>query len=102
MPSLGLMCGAGALPARMAAEARRQGWRVVAFTFPGAAALGGLAGALVGWGVPKEQALKYETQVKAGKFLVVARGKPEDVTRARGVLAPESPEHLDVYESAAL
>lgn len=27
------MCGAGVLPARMAAEAKRQGWRVVAFTF---------------------------------------------------------------------
>ena len=27
------MCGAGVLPARMAAEARRQGWRVVAFAF---------------------------------------------------------------------
>lgn len=31
--SLGLICGAGVLPARMALEARRQGWRVVAFTF---------------------------------------------------------------------
>jgi UDP-2,3-diacylglucosamine hydrolase len=31
--SLALICGAGVLPARMAAEARRQGWRVVAFTF---------------------------------------------------------------------
>ncbi len=31
--TLGLMSGAGRLPARMAAEARRQGWRVVAFTF---------------------------------------------------------------------
>jgi DUF1009 family protein len=31
--SLGLMCGAGVLPARMASEARRRGWRVVAFTF---------------------------------------------------------------------
>lgn len=30
------MCGAGLLPALMAAEARRQGWRVVAFAFPGA------------------------------------------------------------------
>jgi len=27
------MCGAGVLPARMAGEARRRGWRVVAFTF---------------------------------------------------------------------
>ena len=33
--ALGLMCGAGALPARMADEARRRGWRVVAFTFDG-------------------------------------------------------------------
>jgi DUF1009 family protein len=31
--ALGLMCGAGVLPARMAAHASRQGWRVVAFTF---------------------------------------------------------------------
>jgi len=36
MRSLGLMCGAGPLPARMALEARRQDWRIVAFTFPGA------------------------------------------------------------------
>ena len=40
MRSLGLMCGAGVLPARMAAQARRQGWRVVAFAFPGAPDLG--------------------------------------------------------------
>lgn len=31
--SLALMCGAGPLPARMAGEARQQGWRVVAFVF---------------------------------------------------------------------
>jgi DUF1009 family protein len=37
--ALGLMCGAGVLPARMAAEAKRQGWRVVAFTFGEASAL---------------------------------------------------------------
>jgi DUF1009 family protein len=47
MPSLGLMCGAGALPARMAAQARRQGWRVVAFAFPGAPDLTGLADTIV-------------------------------------------------------
>ena len=37
--SLGLMCGAGALPARMADEARRRGWRVLAFAFDDASAL---------------------------------------------------------------
>ncbi len=34
------MCGAGVLPARMAAAARRQGWRVVAFTFGDVPGLG--------------------------------------------------------------
>ena len=36
---LGLMAAAGALPARAAAEARRQGWRVTAFSFDDAPAL---------------------------------------------------------------
>jgi len=34
------MCGSGPLPARMAAEARRQGWRVVAFAFDDAPGVG--------------------------------------------------------------
>jgi DUF1009 family protein len=44
--TLGLMGGAGALPARMAAAARGQGWRVVAFAFgdaPGLAEAADLA-----------------------------------------------------------
>lgn len=65
------------------------------------AALGALSGALVGWGVPKEQALKYETQVKAGKFLVVARGHSEAIQKAKGLLEPEAPEDVEVYETAA-
>ena len=36
---LGLMAGAGVLPGRAAAEARRQGWRVVAFAFDDAPGL---------------------------------------------------------------
>jgi UDP-2,3-diacylglucosamine hydrolase len=47
MRSLALMCGAGTLPLRMAAEARRQQWRVVAFAFPGAPELGAAADAVV-------------------------------------------------------
>ena len=45
--SLGLMCGAGVLPARMAEEARRQGWRVVAFTFDAAPGIAERAEAVV-------------------------------------------------------
>jgi UDP-2,3-diacylglucosamine hydrolase len=37
------MCGAGVLPARMAAQARRQGWRVVAFPFGDAPGLDAVA-----------------------------------------------------------
>jgi len=37
------MCGAGTLPARMAEEARRQGWRIVAFTAPQAEEISTLA-----------------------------------------------------------
>ncbi len=45
--SLGLMCGAGVLPARMADEARRRGWRVVAFTFDEAAGVADRADTVV-------------------------------------------------------
>jgi UDP-2,3-diacylglucosamine hydrolase len=38
--TLGLMAGAGVLPALIAERARGQGWRVVEFAFPGAADLG--------------------------------------------------------------
>ena len=47
MRSLGLMCGAGPLPARMAVEAARLGWRIVAFTFPGATEPGGWADVVI-------------------------------------------------------
>lgn len=45
--SLGLMCGAGVLPARMADEARRRGWRVVAFAFDDAPGVAERAHAVV-------------------------------------------------------
>ncbi len=64
------------------------------------AALGALGGALVGWGVPRDQALKYETQVKAGKFLVIARGNAADIARGKALLAPDTPEHLEVFETS--
>ena len=36
----------------------------------GGAAAGGLVGALVGWGIPEEDAKYYEGEVKAGRYLV--------------------------------
>jgi len=36
----------------------------------GGAAVAGVAGALIGWGIPEEDAKYYEGEVKAGRFLV--------------------------------
>jgi DUF1009 family protein len=45
--TLGLMCGAGSLPRRMAEQARGRGWRVIAFTFDGAPDLAGVVARVV-------------------------------------------------------
>jgi uncharacterized membrane protein len=54
------------------------------------AAVGGAAGAFVaaltGLGIPKDSVVKYETEVKAGKFLILGRGTADLIERARGVL----------------
>jgi hypothetical protein len=50
----------------------------------GGAAAAGVAGALIGWGIPEEDARYYEGEVKAGRYLVtVDRGNRTD--DARGV-----------------
>ncbi len=47
---------------------------------------GGVLGALVGWGVSKKHILKYEEQLKAGKYLLIAQGSAEEVARAQNIL----------------
>src|SRR6187399_3033994 len=48
----------------------------------GGAAVAGIAGALIGWGIPEEDAKYYEGEVKAGRFLVtVDRDDRMDDTR---------------------
>jgi hypothetical protein len=61
-------------------------------------ALGSLGGALIGWGIPKDRALKYETHVKGGKFLLIARGEPQAITRARELLDHKRADHIEVYD----
>ncbi|MDB5351464.1 MAG: hypothetical protein JWN86_2711 [Planctomycetota bacterium] len=63
------------------------------------AAMGALSGALIGLGVPKNEALKYEAQVKAGKFLVIVHGPPERVERAKSLLSSETNEGVQVFQS---
>jgi hypothetical protein len=43
--------------------------------------------ALLNIGVPKDTALKYQSEIKAGKFVVVAHGTPEEVEQAHQILS---------------
>ena len=55
----------------------------------GAAVVGGmsaLGAGLYGIGIPKDSVLSYETQIKAGKFVVIAHGTPDDVATSKTVL----------------
>ncbi len=56
----------------------------------GATVVGGmsaLGAGLFSIGIPKDSVLSYETQIKAGKFVVIAHGMRDEVDKARTVLA---------------
>ncbi|MDE2276661.1 MAG: DUF1269 domain-containing protein [Burkholderiales bacterium] len=52
-----------------------------------AGGLSALVGALTGMGIPKDSVLRYETALKADKFLVVVTGSAADIRRAHEVLS---------------
>ena len=55
----------------------------------GALVLGGvsvLGAALISLGIPENSIVEYETEIKAGKFMLLAQGTSEDVEKAKEVL----------------
>lgn len=55
----------------------------------GAAIVGGLSAlgaGLYSIGVPKDSIVKYETALKAGKFLLIVHGTPENVATAKSIV----------------
>jgi hypothetical protein len=48
--------------------------------------LSALAGALASIGIPEHSVLKYETEIKAGKYLLLAHGTAAEVAHAREIL----------------
>jgi hypothetical protein len=77
------------------------------------ALLGGLEGAVTGaaaagvfgWlasiGISKQHILKYEQSVKAGKYLVIAHGPPDDVNKAKKILEGTKPTEVTAHGQAA-
>jgi len=63
----------------------------------GAIVVGGLSAigaGLYSLGIPKDSILRYETALKTGKFVRIARGSREDATRAKPILHQTQPEAL--------
>ncbi len=64
------------------------GWIIGALE--GAVVVGGLSAlgaGLYGMGIPKDSIVEYETQIKAGKFVVIAHGHPHNVSKIEGTLS---------------
>ena len=67
----------------------------------GAALLGGtsvIAAALVSLGIPNDEVLKYETEIKAGKFMLLAHGNKINIENARKVLGLHIPKENGMKE----
>jgi len=57
--------------------------------------LSAIGAALFGMGIPKDSVIKYETSLKADKFLVMAHGTAEEMVRAKDILGTFNPTSLD-------
>jgi hypothetical protein len=66
----------------------------------GAISVGGvtaLGAGLVSLGVPKDNVLKYESSIKAGKFLLISQGTVEEVNRTRDILQTAEAEEVEIH-----
>ena len=73
-------------------------WIVAALE--GAIFVGGLSAlgaGLFSLGIPKDSVVKYETSIKAGKFLLIAHGNAEEVEKARAILQTAAVEEVHFH-----
>ena len=74
------------------------GWIVGALEGAAVGATAGvLTAALTSIGIPEDSVVKYETAVKAGKFLVLARGTADMIDHARTVLGTTGASQLTAH-----
>lgn len=63
--------------------------------------LSALVGALTAIGVPKDSVLRYETELKADRFLVIVHAGAGDIRRAHELLASSGSSNVQVHTPAA-
>jgi hypothetical protein len=61
------------------------------------AGLGVIGGALASAGIPNDSVVKYETAIRAGKFVVTAHGTAAELDRARSVLRSKGKPDIASY-----
>lgn len=61
-----------------------------------------LGGALSSIGIPKDSILRYETALKANKFLLVAHGTTEEVEQAKSILLRSRADEALVHRDSAV
>lgn len=92
MPPLGIVAAAGPITPILVAA------------LEGAAVVGGvsaLSAALASVGLPHDQAVKYEADIAADRFLLIVHGTQQDVARARAILAEaDAPRALPFHQAA--
>ena len=67
-----------------------------------AAVIGGisaLGAALASIGIPENSILQYETSIKAGKFMMLLHGTPEEVARAKTILSTSGASNIQLHAS---
>lgn len=61
--------------------------------------LSALGAGLYSIGIPRDSALKYESSVRAGKYLLVAHGTPIEADLARRILTDTAAEEINIHEA---
>jgi hypothetical protein len=92
IPGIGPLVAAGPIVA----------WIVAALE--GAAVVGGLSAigaGLYSIGIPEKSILKYETSLKAGKFMLLVHGTADQVTRAKAILASAGASETQLHMTEA-
>jgi Heat induced stress protein YflT domain len=60
-----------------------------------------LGGALASIGIPNDSVIRYETALKADKFILIVHGTLQEVAKAKDILMQNSAEEANVHEVVA-
>jgi hypothetical protein len=61
------------------------------------AAGGSLVGALIGWGIPEEQAKYYEELLSQGEYIVLVEGSEAEINGAAAILLNRQIRNWQIY-----